>query len=69
MPTCEASQQKTFKDSTTACPATINDPNGPKICVLPNVSMCECNDGYAWENNDFDNGKCVLTGKYIYYIL
>ncbi|XP_063427422.1 uncharacterized protein LOC134710933 [Mytilus trossulus] len=62
MPTCEASQQKTFKDSTTACPATINDPNGPKICVLPNVSMCECNDGYAWENNDFDNGKCVPTG-------
>lgn len=30
--------------------------------------MCECNDGYAWENNDFDNGKCVLTGKYIYHI-
>ncbi|XP_052105125.1 uncharacterized protein LOC127738077 isoform X2 [Mytilus californianus] len=61
-PTCEPAQHKTFKDSTTACPATLADPNAPKTCVLPNVSICACDDGYAWEDNDFDNGKCVPVG-------
>nr|XP_056702382.1 IgGFc-binding protein-like [Euleptes europaea] len=37
-----------------ACPATCNNLDAPKKCLLPCMEACECNPGYV-----LDSGRCI----------